>query len=104
MITQRQQVAKPPSRLPVPAPVLWTGLALGTFLAVLALSHGVMLPVFTRGPIGFLDAIFTFVLLLAAGVILAELARRHHRAAARQATRMPPVPSGCASRPTATLP
>ena len=32
----RRQVAKPARRLPVSAPVLWTGLALGTFLAVLA--------------------------------------------------------------------
>jgi hypothetical protein len=63
--------------------VLWLGLALGTFLAVLALTHGVMLPGFG----GFLDAVLTFVLLLFAGVVLAELVRRHHRAAARHAIR-----------------
>jgi len=80
---QRKPVAKPPSRLPVSAPVLWTGLALGTFLAVLALRHGVMLSLFG----GFADAILTFVLLLAAGVGLAELTRRHHRTVARHGWR-----------------
>ena len=80
---RRKAVAKPPSRLPVSAPVLWLGLALGTFLAVLALTHGVMLP----GLNGFLAAVFTFTLLLAAGVALAELTRRHHRTAARHGKR-----------------
>ena len=70
-------------RLPAGAAVLWTGLALGTFLAVLALTHGVMLP----GLNGFLAAVLTFVLLLAAGVALAELTRRHHRTAARHGKR-----------------
>ena len=79
----RRQLAKPPRRLPVGAPVLWTGIALGTFLAVEAIRHGVMLPLFG----GFADAILTFVLLLAAGVGLAELTRRHHRTVARHAVR-----------------
>jgi hypothetical protein len=78
-----RRAAKLAGRAPVSAPVLWTGLALGTFLAVTALGHGVMLPWFG----GFADAVLTFVLLLAAGVALAELARRHHRAAARHAIR-----------------
>ena len=76
-----RQAVKPARRLPVGAPVLWTGMALGTFLAVVALRHGVMLRLFG----GFADAIVTFVLLLAVGVGLVELARRHHRAAARHA-------------------
>ena len=59
--------------------MLWTGLALGTFLAVEALTHGVMLPWFG----GFADAMLTFVLILAAGVVLADLTRRHHRTVAR---------------------
>jgi hypothetical protein len=80
---RRKAVAKPPSRLPVSAPVLWTGLALGTFLAVEALTHGVMLP----GLNGFLAAVLTFAMLLAAGVALAELARRHHRTVARHGKR-----------------
>ena len=80
---QRKAVAKPPGRLPVGAPVLWTGLALGTFLAVLALTHGVMLP----GLNGFLAAVLTFALILAAGVALVELTRRHHRTVARHGWR-----------------
>ena len=80
---QRKPVPKPARRLPVSAPVLWTGLALGAFLAVEALRHGVMLPLFG----GFADAILTFVLILAAGVVIAELTRRHHRTVARHAVR-----------------
>jgi hypothetical protein len=64
-----------PGRPLVSAPALWTGIALGTFLAVEALRHGVMLPLFG----GFADAILTFVLLLAAGVVVAEVLKRHHR-------------------------
>ena len=63
--------------------MLWAGIALGTFLAVLALRHGVMLSLFG----GFADAILTFLLLVAAGVGLAELTRRHHRTVARHAVR-----------------
>ena len=70
-------------RLPVSAAVLWTGLALGTFLAVEALTHGVMVP----GLGGYAGAVVTFVVLLAAGVILADQFRRHHRAAARHGWR-----------------
>ena len=73
----RRQAAKPAGRRPVSGPALWLGLALGTFLAVAAVTHGVMLPGFG----GFLDAVLTFVLFLAVGVVLAELTRRHHRAA-----------------------
>ena len=91
---RRKAVAKPPRRLPVSAVVLWTGLALGTFLAVLALTHGVMLP----GLNGFLAAVLTFVLLLAAGVALAELARRHHRTAARHGRRGAIAAAGHARR------
>ena len=79
----RRQVPKPARRLPVSAPVLWAGIALGTFLAVLAVRHGVMPSLFG----GFADAILTFLLLLAAGVGLAELTRRHHRTVARHAVR-----------------
>ena len=72
-----RQAAKPAGRRPVSGLALWLGLALGTFLAVAAVTHGVMLPGFG----GFLDAVLTFVLFLAVGVVLAELTRRHHRAA-----------------------
>src|SRR5258708_7204279 len=56
---RRKAVAKPPSRMPVRGAVLWTGMALGTFLAFLALTHDVMLP----GLNGFLAAVLTFALL-----------------------------------------
>ena len=80
---QRKPVPKPARRLPLSAPVLWLGMALGTFLAVVAVTHGVMLP----GLNGFLAAVLTFVLILAVGVALVELARRHHRAVARHGWR-----------------
>lgn len=80
---QRKPVDEPARRMPVSAPVLWTGMALGTFLAVVALRHGVMLSLFG----GFADAIVTFVLILAAGVVIVELTRRHHRTVARHAVR-----------------
>ena len=70
---------KPARRGPVSAPVLWIGIALGTFLAVAALTHGVMLPLLP----GAVSAIGTFLLLLAVGVVLIELTRRHHRTVAR---------------------
>ncbi len=73
---------KPPGHQPVSAPVLWTGLALGTFLATVALVHHLALPV----P-GGLGPLITFALLLAAGVVLVELTRRHHRTVARHAAR-----------------
>ena len=91
------QPAKPAGRLRVSAPVLWIGLALGTFLAVLALAHGVMLPWFG----GFLDAVLTFVLLLLAGVVLTELTRRHHRAAFKHGWRYGKRGAGAAARGTA---
>ena len=97
---RRKPVAKPARRLPVGAPVLWTGLALGTFLAVVALTHGVMLPVVRRLP-GRHPHLRP---LLAAGVVLAELTRRHHRAVARHGWRhgkrgASPPPGAAASGP-----
>ena len=79
----RRQVAKPPRRLSATAVVVWAGLALGTFLAVEALTHGVMLPWFG----GFADAMLTFVLILVVCAVLADLGRRHHRTAARHGKR-----------------
>lgn len=80
---QRKPVPKPPSRLPISTGVLWGGIALGTFLAIVAVRNGVVLPLFGR----FADGMVTFILFLAVGVVLAELIRRHHRAAARHAIR-----------------
>ncbi len=83
---QGKTPAKPPGRLPVSAPVLWTGLALGTFLAAQALAHGIRLP-WRGGMGGFASGTVTVALLLIAGVVLVELARRHHRTVARHAKR-----------------
>ena len=74
-----QEASKPPSRLPVSAPVLWTGLAVGTFLAAEALLHGLVLPL---GLDVVADAAITVVLIVALAVVLAELTRRHHRTVA----------------------
>jgi len=69
--------------------VLWTGLALGTLAAVAAMTHGVMLPLFGERTFlaGVLNVAVFAAILLFAGVVLAELTRRHHRAAARHGWR-----------------
>jgi hypothetical protein len=64
--------------------VLWTGIALGAFLAAEALLHRLVLPL---GLPGFVSAAITAVLIVALAVVLAELTRRHHRTVARQAIR-----------------
>ena len=78
-----------PSRLPVSAPVLWTGLALGTAAAVAALMHGAMLPLFgTRGFLaGALNVAVFVAVFLIASVAGTELTVRHHRTIARHAIR-----------------
>jgi hypothetical protein len=80
----RKPAARPASRLPVSRPVLWTGIALGAFLAAEALLHRLVLPL---GLPGFASAAITAVLIVALAVAAAELTRRHHRAAARHAIR-----------------
>ena len=73
------------ARLPVSPAVLWTGIALGVFLAVEAVVHGVVLPL----SLGLLaDATITFLLIIAVAVVLAELTRRHHRTALRHGGRL----------------
>jgi hypothetical protein len=70
--------------LPLSPAVLWTGIALGVFLAVEAMVHGVFLPL----ALGVLaDAALTFLLIVALAVVLAELTRRHHRTVAGHAAR-----------------
>ena len=72
------------ARLPVSPAILWTGIAAGVFLAVEAMVHGVVLPL----SLGLLaNAILTFLLIVAAAVVLAELTRRHHRTVAGHAAR-----------------
>jgi hypothetical protein len=65
---------------PVGRPVLGIGLAAGGLLAAVAMVHRVIFPfgldVIANGAI-------TVVLILGLAVVLAELAKRHHRAAAR---------------------
>jgi hypothetical protein len=72
-------------RLPVSPPVLWTGIAVGVFLAVEAMVHSAVLPL-ALGVIA--DAAFTFLLIVAAAVVLAELTRRHHRTVLRHGGRL----------------
>ena len=81
---QRKLAARPPSRLPVSRPVLWTGIALGAFLAAEALLHRLVLPL---GMPGFVSAAITAVLIVALAVVVAELTRRHHRTVAGHAIR-----------------
>jgi hypothetical protein len=80
----RKAAARPAGRLPVSRPVLWTGIALGAFLAAEAMLHRLVLPL---GMPGFVSAAITAVLIVALAVVSAELTRRHHRAAARHAIR-----------------
>ena len=55
------------------------------FLAVEAVVHGVVLPL----SLGLLaDAVLTFLLIIAAAVVLAELTRRHHRTVLRHGGRL----------------
>ena len=69
--------------------VIWTGIALGTCLAILAMSDGAVLRVGGLPSwLGlFLGGVIVWALVVLAAVTLAELTRRHHRAAARYAVR-----------------
>ena len=64
--------------------MLWTGIALGAFLAAEALLHRLVLPL---GLPGFAGAAITAVLIVALAVAVAELTRRHHRTVAGHAIR-----------------
>jgi hypothetical protein len=72
--------AKPP---PLGRLVVWIGLAAGTAITVLAVLHGIRIP----GLQVVLSVLVTWLLLMVLAVTVAELARRHHRAAARHAWR-----------------
>jgi hypothetical protein len=63
--------------------VIWAGLAAGTAATVLAVMHGIRIP----GLQVVLSVILTWLLLIVVAVTVAELLRRHHRAAARHAWR-----------------
>jgi hypothetical protein len=73
-------------RLPVSPAVLWAGIAVGVFLAAEAMVHGVVLPL-ALGVIA--DAALTFLLIVAAAVVLAELTHRHHRTVLGHGGRLP---------------
>jgi hypothetical protein len=63
--------------------VLWTGLALGTAVTVLAVMNGVRIP---RLEV-VLSVVATWALLMILAVVVVELLRRHHRAIGRHAAR-----------------
>jgi hypothetical protein len=69
--------------------VIWTGIALGTALAVLAMSDGARLRIGGMPSwLGvFLGAVIVWALIVMASVTLAELTRRHHKTARRYAAR-----------------
>ena len=85
-VVSQKAAASRAGRLPVSPAVLWTGIALGVFLAVEAVVHGVVLPL-SLGVLA--DAALTFLLIVAAAVVLAELTRRHHRTVLRHGGRCP---------------
>jgi hypothetical protein len=84
-VTAQKTATSWAARLPVSPPVLWTGLAVGAFLAVEAAVHDVVLPL-SLGVLA--DATLTFLLIIAAAIVLAELTRRHHRTVLRHGGRL----------------
>jgi len=73
-----------PAKVPPLGRVMtWIGLAAGTAITVLAVLHGIRIP----GLQVVLSVLVTWLLLIVLAVTVAELARRHHRAAARHAWR-----------------
>ena len=71
--------------MPVSRAVLWTGIALGVFLATEAVLHGLVLPL-SLGVLA--DAALTFLLIVVLAVVLGELTRRHHRTVLRHGGRL----------------
>jgi hypothetical protein len=71
--------------MPVSRAVLWTGIAVGVFLATEAVLHRLVLPLALPA---FANVAMTFLLIIAAAVVLAELTRRHHRAVLRHGGRI----------------
>ena len=69
--------------------VIWTGIALGTALAILAMINGARLriggmPAWLGVTVG---AVIVWALIVMAAITLAELTRRHHKTARRYAIR-----------------
>ena len=69
--------------------VVWTGIALGTALAIWAISNGALVRIGGMPAwLGvFLGAIIVWALIVMASVTLAELTRRHHKTARQYAIR-----------------
>src|SRR5260370_37484733 len=63
--------------------VIWTGLAVGTFLTVLAVRNGIRVP---RLEV-VLSVLATWALLTVLAVVVTEMLRRQHRAIGRHAVR-----------------
>jgi hypothetical protein len=69
--------------------VVWTGVTLGTTLAILAMMHGLHLHLggMPALPAVVFGALVEWALFVAASILLAEMIRRHHRTAARYTAR-----------------
>jgi hypothetical protein len=78
-----------PARTGLSRAVIWTGIALGTALAVLAITGGARLRLGAMpGWLGvILGAVIVWALIVLAAVTLAELTRRHHKTARQYAIR-----------------
>ncbi|MGH3238574.1 MAG: hypothetical protein ACRDOH_36015, partial [Streptosporangiaceae bacterium] len=78
-----------PARTGLSRAVIWTGIALGTALAILAISDGARLRLGAMpGWLGvILGAVLVWALIVLAAVTLAELTRRHHGTVRRYAVR-----------------
>ena len=67
--------------------VIWTGIVLGTALAILAMTDGARLQLMPGWAGAVLGAVLVWALIVLASVTLAELTRRHHKTARRYAAR-----------------
>ena len=78
-----------PARTGLSRAVIWTGIALGTALAILAMTDGARLRLGAMpGWLGvILGAVIVWALIVLAAVTLAELTRRHHKTARQYAIR-----------------
>ncbi len=81
--TEETRTSAVPAARPISRAVIWLGLAAGTAITVLAVMHGIRIP----GLEIVLSVLATWALLMVLAVTAAELARRHHRAAAAHAWR-----------------
>jgi hypothetical protein len=76
-----------PARTGLSRAVIWTGIALGTALAILAMTDGARLQLMPGWAGVILGAVLVWALIVLAAVTLAELTRRHHKTVRRHAIR-----------------